>query len=70
MFFTFFDGSPGGAEGVIDAVLLLVDLNLGGAADLQDGNARSQPVNEKKNRILLFVSFRFVQLSRVTNVKE
>ena len=32
------DGGPRGAQRVIHAVLLLVDLNLGRAADLQHGN--------------------------------
>ncbi|KUI63192.1 hypothetical protein VP1G_11450 [Cytospora mali] len=35
---TLLDGSPGGVQGIHKAVLLLADLNLGGAADLDDGN--------------------------------
>lgn len=35
---TLLNGSAGGVEGIDEAVLLLADLNLGGAADLDDGN--------------------------------
>ena len=35
---TFLDGGLGGAEGVLDAVLDLGDLNFGGTTDLDDGN--------------------------------
>ena len=38
-----FDGGPGGAESVVDSVLGLVDLDLGGASDLEDGHSRGQP---------------------------
>ena len=37
-----FDGRAGGREGVLDAVLLLLQLDLGGGADLDDGDAAGQ----------------------------
>ena len=36
------DGGLGGGDGVLDAVLLLLELHLGGGADLDDGNAAGQ----------------------------
>ena len=36
------DGGPGGGQGVLDAVLLLLELDLGGGADLDDGHAAGQ----------------------------
>src|SRR6185437_8765631 len=38
----FFDGSAGGAEGVFDAVLLFLELDFGGGADLDDGDGASE----------------------------
>ena len=37
-----FDRSLGGADGIFDAVLLLLELDLGGGADLEHGNATGQ----------------------------
>ena len=37
-----FDGRLGGGDGVLDAVLLLLELHLGGGADLDDGHAAGQ----------------------------
>ena len=37
-----FDGRLGGAHGVLDAVLLLLELDLGGRADLQDRDTAGQ----------------------------
>ena len=37
-----FDRGAGGAERVLDAVLLLLQLGLGGGADLDDGHAAGQ----------------------------
>ena len=37
-----FDGGPGGRQGVLDAVLLLLELDLGGGADPDDGHAAGQ----------------------------
>src|SRR4029077_12378634 len=39
---TLFDGRLGGAHGVLDAVLLLLELDLGGRADLQDRDTAGQ----------------------------
>src|SRR5690606_475936 len=36
------DGRTGGREGVLDAVLLLLELDLGGRADLDDGDAAGE----------------------------
>ena len=36
------DRSLGGGDGVLDAVLLLLELDLGGGADLEDGDATGQ----------------------------
>ena len=36
------DGGPGGGERVLDAVLLLLELHLGGGADLDHGHAAGQ----------------------------
>jgi hypothetical protein len=36
------DGRTSGRDGVLDAVLLLLQLHLGGGADLDDGNAAGQ----------------------------
>ena len=36
------DGRPGRRQGVLDAVLLLLELDLGGRADLDDGDAAGQ----------------------------
>ena len=36
------DRRLGGADGVLDAVLLLLELHLGGRADLEDGHAAGQ----------------------------
>ena len=36
------DGRTGGRQGVLDAVLLLLELDLGGRADLDDGDAAGQ----------------------------
>ena len=36
------DGGLGGRHGVLDAVLLLLELHLGGRADLEDGDAAGQ----------------------------
>ena len=36
------DGGPGGRDGVLDAVLLLLELDLGGRADLDDGDAAGE----------------------------
>ena len=38
----FLDGCTSGRDGVLDAVLLLLQLDLGGCADLDDGNAAGQ----------------------------
>ena len=38
----FFDGRAGGAQGVFDAVLLFLQLGLGGGADADDGHAAGQ----------------------------
>src|SRR5690606_25062236 len=38
----FFDGGAGGRQRIFDAVLLLLELHLGGCADLDDGNAAGQ----------------------------
>ncbi len=38
----FFDGGTGGRQRVLDAVLLLLELDLGGRADLDDGHAAGQ----------------------------
>ena len=37
-----FDGGTGGRQRVLDAVLLLLELHLGGGADLDDGDAAGQ----------------------------
>ncbi len=37
-----FDGRARGAEGVLDAVLLLLELDFGGGADLDDGDAAGE----------------------------
>jgi len=39
---TFLSGSSGGAESILDTVLELTDLNLGGTADLDDGNTTGE----------------------------
>ena len=39
---TLLDGGPGGRQRVLDAVLLLLELHLGGGADLDDGHAAGQ----------------------------
>jgi hypothetical protein len=39
---TLLDGGLGGRHGVLDAVLLLLELHLGGGADLEDGHAAGQ----------------------------
>src|SRR5207248_5463629 len=36
------DGSPGRREGVLDAVLLLLELDLGGGTDLDEGNTAGE----------------------------
>jgi hypothetical protein len=36
------DGRAGGAQGVLDAVLLFLQLGLGGSADADDGDAAGQ----------------------------
>ena len=38
----FLDGRTGRREGILDAVLLLLELDLGGRADLDDGDAAGQ----------------------------
>ena len=38
----FLDGGPGGRQGVLDAVLLLLELDLGGGADPHHGDAAGQ----------------------------
>src|SRR5690606_37826824 len=38
----FFDGGAGRAEGVFDAVLLVLELDFGGGADLDDGDATGE----------------------------
>ena len=38
----FLDGGFGGGHGIFDAVLLFLELDLGGCADLQDRNAAGQ----------------------------
>ena len=38
----FLDGGAGGGEGVLDAVLLLLHLDLGGRADVDDGDAAGE----------------------------
>src|SRR5690606_15223403 len=37
-----FDGGPGGGDGILDAVLLLLQLHLGGGADLDDYDTTGQ----------------------------
>lgn len=51
---TLLDGSAGGVQGVNDTVLLLTDLNLGGATDLDDGDT-TRELGEALLELLLLV---------------
>ena len=65
-----FDGSAGGVERVIDAILLFLDFDLGGAADLDDGNAASQLGQTLLELLLVVVRGGLLDLGRLDFLKH
>ena len=58
----FLDRGAGGIERVVDAVLALLDLDLGGAADLDDGNATGELGQPLLQLLLVVVRGRLLDL--------